>query len=458
MTEPLATAELTVIGLGSSDPASSGFLAAIHQRLAAQQKVSASVHGMGASLAGPLDDIFALAAELHRIPLELGMPHVFTVLKVEQSAGDRGPARTSGATAAQSLNGAHADLRGQAEVAAALAADPASGGHDAALTSRNGAHAAGGGGRGDTIVDAIAAGLVDAGEAWRPPTTAASVASSAFAPPLPLPVTHPRPVAEPTQPTVVAVPLAPPPPPITVRVASLTKTYGEGATGVEALKGIDLEIRRGEFVAVMGSSGSGKSTLMHILGALEEPTSGTVEIGGVSYAGLDDKAQTQLRRDRIGFVFQFFNLLKTLSAEENVMLPSLIAGEPASKLRDRARELLGLVGLDARRDHLPSQLSGGEQQRVSIARALMRNPQLLLADEPTGNLDSHNSAVVLDLLGRLRAESNHTILMVTHDPFAAARATRVVFLRDGLVAGDVPGGDRDRVVECFSALSAQAAT
>jgi putative ABC transport system ATP-binding protein len=241
--------------------------------------------------------------------------------------------------------------------------------------------------------------------------------------------------------------------PITVRAAGLTKNYGEGAASVEALKNIDLEIRRGEFVAVMGPSGSGKSTLMHILGALEAPSSGTVEIGGVSCGGLNDKALTRLRRDRIGFVFQFFNLLKTLSAEENVMLPSLIAGEPRSKLRDRARELLDVVGLSARRDHLPSQMSGGEQQRVSIARALMRSPQMLLADEPTGNLDSRNSAVVLDLLAGLQAESNHTILMVTHDPAAASRATRVVFLRDGMMAGEVLGGDHDRVVEYFSALA-----
>ncbi len=271
---------------------------------------------------------------------------------------------------------------------------------------------------------------------------------------MPAAVTQPAARAPLVEQTVLLQPVSvPASQPITVRVASLTKTYGEGATSVEALKGIDLEIRRGEFVAVMGPSGSGKSTFMHILGALEAPSSGTVEIGGVSYAGLNDNAQTQLRRDRIGFVFQFLNLLKTLNAEENVMLPSLIAGEPASKLRDRARELLDLVGLSARRDHLPSQMSGGEQQRVSIARALMRNPQMLLADEPTGNLDSRNSAVVLDLLGRLRAESNHTILMVTHDPVAASRATRVVFLRDGLMAGEVLGGDQDRVVEYFSALA-----
>ena len=406
-----ATAELTVIGLGSSDPAAGGFLAAIRARLAAQRKVSASVRGMSASLEGPLEDIFELAAELHRIPLELGMLTVVTVLTVEQQAGGHGAPRPGTATDGRSFNGG-------APAASLAIFGPAAVAPTEPRASRAGAHPAPtSGGRGDTIVHAVAAGLVD------------------------------------SSPTTVTAPVLAP---VTVRVAGVTKTYGEGATSVEALKGIDLEIRRGEFVAVMGPSGSGKSTLMHILGALEAPTSGTVEIGGVSYAGLDDKAQTQLRRDRIGFVFQFFNLLRTLNAEENVMLPSLIAGEPASELRERAEELLDLVGLGARRDHLPSQLSGGEQQRVSIARALMRNPRMLLADEPTGNLDSRNSAVVLDLLGRLSAESNHTVTMVTHDPVAASRATRVVFLRDGLMAGEVPGGDRHRVVEFFSALSAQA--
>jgi putative ABC transport system ATP-binding protein len=195
---------------------------------------------------------------------------------------------------------------------------------------------------------------------------------------------------------------------------------------------------------------------MHILGALETPGEGRIEIGGVSYAGLGDQAQTDLRRDRIGFVFQFFNLLKTLSALENVMLPSLIAGEKRADLIVRATELLDLVGLSHRRDHRPSQMSGGEQQRVSIARSLMRNPELLLADEPTGNLDSKNSAAVLDMLSRLQAESGHTILMVTHDPVAASRATRVVFLRDGLVAGEVAGGDRKRIVDYFSLLARDA--
>ena len=421
----IATAELTVIGPGSSDPATSNFLDAIYQRLAAQQRVSVSVRGMAASLEGPLDDIFSLAAELHRIPLELGMPRLCTVLKVEQQAGGHGRPSEDGAGAAQSFNYAQASGRAPRETESTF-------GHpsEVPLARRNGSHHASAAAEGDdTIVHAIAAGPVDAPEQLHP--ASASAEETVLVPPVSVPASQP----------------------ITVRVAGLTKTYGEGAASVEALKGIDLEIRRGEFVAVMGPSGSGKSTLMHILGALEAPSSGMVEIGGVSYAGLKDNAQTQLRRDRIGFVFQFFNLLKTLSAEENVMLPSLIAGDPRAKLRDRARELLDVVGLSARRDHLPSQMSGGEQQRVSIARALMRNPQMLLADEPTGNLDSRNSAVVLDLLASLQAESNHTILMVTHDPVAASRATRVVFLRDGMMAGEVLGGDQDRVVEYFSALA-----
>jgi putative ABC transport system ATP-binding protein len=422
----IATAELTVIGLGNRDPATSRFLGVVGQRLAAQQTVSVSVRGMGALLEGPLDEIFALAAELHRIPLELGMPRFCTVLKVEQRSGVYGRPSEDGAGATQSLNDAQARGRAPREPESTVG-DPV----EVPLASRNGLHhpssAAGGGS--DTTVHEIAAGLVDAPELLHPASVSAE--ETVLPPPVSVPASQP----------------------VTVRVAGLTKTYGEGAASVEALKGVDLEIRRGEFVAVMGPSGSGKSTLMHILGALEAPSRGTVEVGGVSYAGLNDSAQTQLRRNQIGFVFQFFNLLKTLSAEENVMLPSLIAGERGSKLRDRARELLDVVGLSARRDHLPSQMSGGEQQRVSIARALTRDPQILLADEPTGNLDSRNSAVVLDLLGRLRAESNHTILMVTHDPGAASRATRVVFLRDGMMAGEVSGGDQDRIVEYFSAVA-----
>jgi putative ABC transport system ATP-binding protein len=237
-----------------------------------------------------------------------------------------------------------------------------------------------------------------------------------------------------------------------VRVKGLTKHYESGETSVEALKGIDLTIEDGEFVAVMGPSGSGKSTLMHILGALENRTAGSVEIGGEELGQLDDKALTLLRRDKVGFIFQFFNLLPTMTAAENVMLPSLIAGEKASELRARAQELLDLVGLTERTEHLPSQLSGGEQQRVSVARSLMREPELLLADEPTGNLDSKNGAAVLDMLREVQQKQNHTIMMVTHDAQAASRASRVIFLRDGLIAGEIPGGDPDAITRQFAAL------
>ncbi len=240
--------------------------------------------------------------------------------------------------------------------------------------------------------------------------------------------------------------------PLAVQVRGLTKTYANGDVSVKALQWIDLEIREGEFVAVMGPSGSGKSTLMHILGALETPSGGTLRIGDTDYASLSEAEQTLFRRDHIGFVFQFFNLFGTLTAEENVMLPSLIAGEKAESLRARARELLSMVNLGERAEHLPSQLSGGEQQRVSVARSLMREPRLILADEPTGNLDSRNSAAVLDLLTRLQREQNRTILMVTHDPVAASRATRVVFLRDGLFDDEVPGGDPDLILDYFRRL------
>ena len=230
--------------------------------------------------------------------------------------------------------------------------------------------------------------------------------------------------------------------------------HGEGASAVRALDGASLEVARGEVVAIMGPSGSGKSTMLHLLGALETPTSGEVSLGGERYDGLGDAGLTRIRRDRIGFVFQFFNLLPALSAEENVMLPALIAGERAVGAAARARDLLRQVGLGDRVEHLPSEMSGGEQQRVSIARALLRDPEVVLADEPTGNLDSRSSAEVLELLRRLSSEERQTLVMVTHDPGAAAIADRVVFLRDGRVAGEIPGGSRERVSEAFTALEA----
>ena len=201
-------------------------------------------------------------------------------------------------------------------------------------------------------------------------------------------------------------------------------------------------------VAIMGPSGSGKSTLLHILGALDRPTGGHVETHGRRYDNLDDRAVTRLRGEVFGFVFQFFNLLPTLTAAENVLLPALVAGEHPREYADRVEELLALVGLSERAAHVPSEMSGGEQQRVAIARALLRRPQVLLADEPTGNLDSAGGAVVLRLLRRL-VDEGQTVVMVTHDAAAAALADRVVIVRDGQIAQEVAGGDHDRVAEAL---------
>ena len=237
-----------------------------------------------------------------------------------------------------------------------------------------------------------------------------------------------------------------------VETAELRRTYGEGETEVRALDGVTLRIERGEMVAIMGPSGSGKSTLLHLLGALETPSGGTIAVGGRRFEALGDRELTLLRRETIGFVFQFFNLLPALSAEENVVLPALIAGRRDAATRSRAAELLERVGLAARRGHLPAELSGGEQQRVSIARALLLEPELVLADEPTGNLDSRSSAEILRLLAELNHREGHTIVMVTHDPAAAATASRVVFLRDGRIAGEAEGGSAERVAERFTEL------
>jgi putative ABC transport system ATP-binding protein len=240
-------------------------------------------------------------------------------------------------------------------------------------------------------------------------------------------------------------------PQLAVRVRDLVKTYGEGNTVVQALRGVDLDVPRGELLAIMGPSGSGKSTLLHILGALDAPTAGTIEVAGCHYEGQDDAGLTRLRRDHIGFVFQFFNLLPSLTAAENVLLPALIARRGDRALRERAVALLGDVGIADRADHLPSELSGGQQQRVSIARALLLEPELLLADEPTGNLDRRSSREILSIL-RALAGDGHTIVMVTHDPTAGAVADRVVALRDGAVAGEVQGGSTQRVIEFFASL------
>jgi putative ABC transport system ATP-binding protein len=241
------------------------------------------------------------------------------------------------------------------------------------------------------------------------------------------------------------------PAPPALEARGLVKVFGEGAGAVRALRGVDLRIADGEFVAIMGPSGSGKSTLLHVLGALDRPTDGSVEAHGRRFDHLGDKALTELRGEVFGFVFQFFNLLPTLTAAENVLLPALVAGEPPRDYADRTDELLGLVGLTDRAGHLPAELSGGEQQRVAIARALLRKPDVLLADEPTGNLDSASGSVVLGLLRRL-VDDGQTVVMVTHDGAAAALADRVVFLRDGQVVSEVAGGDADRVADELRAL------
>ena len=234
---------------------------------------------------------------------------------------------------------------------------------------------------------------------------------------------------------------------IAVETVGLSKVYGEGSTMVHALRDVSLEFPDGEFAAIMGPSGSGKSTLLHLLGALDKPSTGRVIVGGTDLSGLSDRKLTLLRRERMGFVFQFFNLIPTLSAEENILLPALIAGEKAGKYSGRLDELLDLVGLSARRTHRPDELSGGEQQRVAIARALVRNPDIILADEPTGNLDSTTGAGVLDLLKESAGRYDQTILMVTHDPRAAAFADRVVFLSDGRVVDEARDPDPEGILE-----------
>ena len=228
----------------------------------------------------------------------------------------------------------------------------------------------------------------------------------------------------------------------------IERSFGEGATAVRALRGVDLEVASGELVAIMGPSGSGKSTLLHILGALDRPDGGTAAISGRRYDDLGDRELTELRGEVFGFVFQFFNLLPTLTAAENVLLPALVNGERPGKYAERIDRLLELVGLGDRAAHLPTELSGGEQQRVAIARALLRDPRLVLADEPTGNLDSASGAIVMSLLRKV-VDGGQTVVMVTHDPRAASLADRVVFLRDGAIAGEVAGGDTDRVIDAF---------
>jgi putative ABC transport system ATP-binding protein len=222
-----------------------------------------------------------------------------------------------------------------------------------------------------------------------------------------------------------------------IRLEDVTRVYGSGGAAVHALEGVSVEVASGSFVAIVGPSGSGKSTLLNLLGALDRPSTGRVIVADVDLGGLDDDARTRFRRERLGFVFQFFNLLPTLSAIENAMLPARLAGRPRRETEARAKELLERVGLGARLDHLPDQLSGGEMQRVAVARALLMDPPVVLADEPTGNLDTKSGEVVLELL-RGAVDDRRTVVLVTHDPRIAARADRVLKIVDGRVVSDGP--------------------
>jgi putative ABC transport system ATP-binding protein len=236
------------------------------------------------------------------------------------------------------------------------------------------------------------------------------------------------------------------------RVIDLTKVYGKGETQVRALDGVSLDIARGEFTAVMGPSGSGKSTMMHCAAGLDAATSGQVLIGDIDITQLKDKALTTLRRDRIGFVFQSFNLIPTLNARENIVLPLAIAGrEPDREWFDL---VIDTVGLRDRLTHRPSELSGGQQQRVACARALVSRPEIVFADEPTGNLDSTSGAEVLGFLRRSVDEFGQTVVMVTHDPVAASHTDRVVFLADGRVVDEMREPTAERILERMAELSA----
>jgi putative ABC transport system ATP-binding protein len=232
----------------------------------------------------------------------------------------------------------------------------------------------------------------------------------------------------------------------------VTRRYGEGDTAVDALRGVSLDVAEGKLTAVMGPSGSGKSTLMHILAGLDKPTAGSVEIEGIEITTLKDTDLTKLRRQHIGFVFQFFNLLPMLTAEENITLPLSIAGEKVEP--DFFRELIGKVGLADRLSHRPAELSGGQQQRVAIARALVSRPTVLFADEPTGNLDSATGHEILELMRESVDTFGQTTVMVTHEARAAAIADRILFLADGLIVRDLPGATQHQVLQTMEELAA----
>ncbi|MFF5264539.1 ABC transporter ATP-binding protein [Actinomadura viridis] len=238
--------------------------------------------------------------------------------------------------------------------------------------------------------------------------------------------------------------------PPAVTALDVTKVYGSGDAAVHALRGVSVEFARGAFTAIMGPSGSGKSTLMHCLAGLDTIGGGRVLLGDVEITGMSDRRLTLLRRDRVGFVFQAFNLLPTLTAEQNILLPSQLAG----RAPDRAwfDQVIDVVGLRDRLKHRPGELSGGQQQRVACARALVARPEVIFADEPTGNLDSASGAEVLSFLRASVREMGQTIVMVTHDPVAASYADRVVFLRDGLIVSELHGPTPDTVIDGLKSL------
>ncbi len=226
-----------------------------------------------------------------------------------------------------------------------------------------------------------------------------------------------------------------------IELKNASKTYQQGAREVHALRDVSLSIEQGEFLCVMGASGSGKSTLLNLIGGLDQPSSGEIFIDGRPLHGISDDELTLIRRRRVGFIFQFFNLLPILTAAENVSLPLLLEGTPYSEVKPKAVKLLEQVGLGSRTEHLPDQLSGGEMQRVAISRALIANPAVLLADEPTGNLDSHTSEEIFMLLKNLH-DQGQTIVMVTHDSRAAAYGTRIITLKDGALSEDISVGGK----------------
>jgi len=235
-----------------------------------------------------------------------------------------------------------------------------------------------------------------------------------------------------------------------VSAQAITRRFGDGETAVDALRGVSLDVDEGRLTAVMGPSGSGKSTLMHILAGLDKPTSGSVSIAGEEITSMNDNELTHLRRRRIGFVFQFYNLLPMLNAEENVKLPLSVAG---TKVDDGwFKELMVKVGLSDRLKHRPAELSGGQQQRVAVARSLIHRPTVVFADEPTGNLDSKSSAEILQLLRESSNAYGQTIVMVTHDPRAAAIADRILYLADGLIVLDQAGSSEAEVLKTMNEL------